>query len=69
MKFNSTHNGEIICLEYDELEAMQDGIVGQITVTFKGVDVTGLLEGEYGAFWSECSQHYAKCRIADLEAV
>ena len=69
MKFNSTHNGAIIEIEYDEIEASDDlGQVYNCEVFYNGALVTDLLINSYEAFLMECEQHFAQLRKVAMEA-
>jgi len=60
MKFNTTHNGAIIAIEFDDdFAADQDGTVCECEVTYNGQIVTELLLDQYEAFLMECEHRYA----------
>jgi hypothetical protein len=66
MQFQSKHNGEVISIEYNEIEAMgDDGLVYQCEVTYQGVNVTNLL-GDYEAFLMECQDHFKAYQESEL---
>ena len=67
MKFNTTLNGGIVTVSFDEYEAFDmDGTVNDVDVTFEGLEITSVVSDiDYEALKMEAEEHLSKHRAQE----